>query len=76
LFFSNQGVNTGLSVATVSTPLVYSSFWMLAFVQLLAELAALLPPPLAVVLDEVLPQAATTEPISVVAAATAMMRRI
>jgi hypothetical protein len=77
LLCSNQGVNTGLSVATVSTPLVYSWFWMLAFVQLEAVLAALLLlPPLAVLLDEVLPQAATTEPMSVVAAAATMMRRI
>jgi hypothetical protein len=57
-------------------PLVYSSFWMLACVQLAAELAALLPPLLAVLLDEVLPQAATTEPMSVVTAAATMMRRI
>ena len=76
MFFSNQGVNTGLSVATVSTPLVYSSFWMLACVQLVAEPDALLLPPLAVLLDEVLPQAATTEPMSAVAAAATMMRRI
>jgi hypothetical protein len=73
-------VYTGLSVATVSTPLVYSSFWMLACVQVLAEVAALLlllpPLPLVVLFVEVLPQAATTEPISVVAAAATIMRRI
>ena len=46
--------------------------------QLAVELAALLLPPLplAVLLDEVVPQAATTEPISAVAAAATMMRRI
>jgi len=57
---------------------VYSSFWMLAFVQLKGALDEPLlgPPPLAVLLDEVLPQAATTEPMSVLAAAAMMMRRI
>jgi hypothetical protein len=57
---------------------VYSSFWMLALVQLLAELAAapVLLPLAVLLLDVVLPQAATTEPISVVAAAAMMMRRI
>ena len=49
---------------------------MLAFVHLLAELAELLLLPPAGLLDEVLPQAATTEPISVAAAAATMMRRI
>jgi hypothetical protein len=73
---TNHGVYTGLSVATVSAPLVYSSFWMPVYEQFEAELAGLLPPPLAVLPDEVLPQAATAEPMSVVAAAATMMRRI
>jgi hypothetical protein len=64
-----------LSVATVSTPLVYRSFWIEAFEQLAAE-AEGDEPPLPPALDEVVPQAATTEPMSVVAAAATMMRRI
>jgi hypothetical protein len=55
---------------------VYSWFWMVVFVQLKGALDEPGLGPLAVLLDVVLPQAATAEPISVVAAAATMMRRI
>ncbi len=76
LLLTNHGVYTGLSVATVSAPLVYSSFWMPAKEQFEPGLAVLLRPLLVMVLDEVLPQAAMAEPMSAVAAAATMMRRI
>jgi len=54
---------------------VYRSFWIEAFEQLAAEVDGDEPVPL-VPLDELLPQAASVAPMSVVAAAATMMRRI
>ena len=76
LFFTNHGVKTGLSVATVSTPLVYRSFCIEAFEQLAAETAGDEPPLPPVLVAELLPQAASVVPISAVAAAATMMRCI
>jgi hypothetical protein len=70
---TNQGVYTGLSVATVSTPLVYRSFWIEALEQL--AVLALVEPAAGGLLELVLPQAARLAPMTVVAAAS-MMRRI
>jgi len=65
-------VYTGLSVATVSLPLVYRSFW----IDELEQLAALaFPEPAGGLLELVLPQAARPVPMTVAAAAM-MMRRI
>jgi hypothetical protein len=70
LLLTNQGVYTGLSVATVSTPLVYRSFWIEALEQLAV------PEPAALGLGELLlPQAASPVPMTATAAAS-MMRRI
>jgi hypothetical protein len=55
---------------------VYRSFWIEAFEQLAAEAAGDVPPLPAVLLDELLPQAANAVPMSAVAAAATMMRRI
>jgi hypothetical protein len=73
LLLTNQGVYTGLSVATVSTPLVYRFFW----IEALEQLAALAAPELGAggLLDVADPQAARLAPMAVAATAS-MMRRM
>jgi hypothetical protein len=73
LLLTNQGVYTGLSVATVSIPLVYRYFWIEALEQL--AVLALAEPAAAGLLELVLPQAARLAPMTVTAAAS-MMRRM
>ncbi len=73
--FTNQGVYTGLSVATVSTPGLYSKCWIPDLVQLVT-VALVLPEPLGGVVEEDEEPHADSPPASATAAAAPSKRRI